>query len=159
MKITVDADIFNLDDDCMAMDAEHARDEPTDVVTAAVPQHPDQPPPGRVERESSFEVSPKITLAVATCMTTRDAAVLAAVLRIARDDIFRNNFQHLEHLEVAAMIESGEYIILCKTPKGEDKTKWHAQRVTRAQFDDAEPQHYDVALHTSHTVVLPRFVQ
>jgi hypothetical protein len=67
---------------------------------------------------------------------------LDAVLLRERDAIFRDSFKHLAPLEVAAMIKSGEYNILFKTPKGEDKAVWHVQRATRAQFESMHKKLY-----------------
>jgi hypothetical protein len=138
MEISVDADSGNLYNDRMAMEEEYARSEPTGLVAADFPRHPpDDPLPRQVERRPSFEASPQLTMAVVS-----DAATLDAVLLRERDAIFRDSFKHLAPLEVAAMIKSGEYNILFKTPKGEDKAVWHVQRATRAQFESMHKKLY-----------------
>jgi hypothetical protein len=140
MEISVDADIGILYDDFMAMEEEYERSEPTGLVAADFPRHPpDDHLPRQVERQSSFEAPPQLAVAV---VSDRDAATLDAVNLRESDAIFRDSFKQLAPLEVAAMIKSGEYNILFRTPKGEDKTMWHVQRATRAQFESMHKKLY-----------------
>ena len=160
MEISVDADtdIDILYDDFLAMEEEHARGEPTGLVAADFSRHPPEDhQPRQVERRPSFEAPPQLAVAVVSARDAatldavnlresddifrdsfeqlRDAATLDAVNLRERDAIFRDSFKQLAPLEVAAMIKSGEYNILFRKPKGEDKTMWHVQRATRAQFE------------------------
>jgi hypothetical protein len=140
MEISVDADIGILYDDFMAMEEEYERSEPTGLVAADFPRHPpDDHLPRQVERQSSFEAPPQLAVAA---VSDRDAATLDAVNLRESDAIFRDSFKQLAPLEVAAMIKSGEYNILFRTPKGEDKTMWHVQRATRAQFESIHKMLY-----------------